>query len=207
MALENNSLLGASNEDDWDREGHFNSVDALSKAKTGKKQLLAHLLPTFTSLPELTPLGCTKNYLTGLVRHNIEESLKQFDVEMNVFSPVSPSVVNLDTSILKPGISKRRRSCRSTTGSSSAKPLRRYEILKAFRHRNPTRAWNPKKARRRLVIGMDVGLKETYQLSLCALVGRFAYKSKCSLSFTDWMKDVWNPIIGYVPTYLKLPCG
>jgi hypothetical protein len=42
---------------------------------------------------------------------------------------------------------------------------------------------------------------------LCALVGRFAYKSKCSLSFPDWMKEVWFPLIGYVPTYLTLPSG
>jgi hypothetical protein len=40
------------------------------------------------------------------------------------------------------------------------------------------KAWKPKKQRQRLVIGMDVGLEETCQLSLCALVGCFAYKTK-----------------------------
>jgi hypothetical protein len=54
---------------------------------------------------------------------------------------------------------------------------------------------------------MDVGLEETCQLSLCALVGRFAYKTKCKLSFSDWMKEIWYPWLGYILTYMTLPSG
>jgi hypothetical protein len=69
------------------------------------------------------------------------------------------------------------------------------------------RPWKPKKVRRRLVIGMDVGLEETCQLSLCALVGRFAYKSQSILSFSEWMQKTWLPIIGYASEHLTLPYG
>jgi hypothetical protein len=54
---------------------------------------------------------------------------------------------------------------------------------------------------------MDVGLEETCQLALCALVGRFTYKCKCDLSFLDWMKEVWLSRLGYIPTFTTLTCG
>jgi len=54
---------------------------------------------------------------------------------------------------------------------------------------------------------MDVGLKETCKLSLCALVRRFSYKSRRSTTFSVWMQRTWLPIIGYEPEYLTLPYG
>jgi hypothetical protein len=79
--------------------------------------------------------------------------------------------------------------------------------VKETRHKKVTRVWKPKKVRHRLVIGMDVGLEETCKLSLCVLVGRFAYKSKSSIPFSEWMKRTWSPIIGYEPRILTLPYG
>jgi len=54
---------------------------------------------------------------------------------------------------------------------------------------------------------MDMGLEETCRLSLCSLVGRFSHKTKCNLPFSEWMKVVWSPVIGYAPEYLTLPVG
>jgi hypothetical protein len=68
--------------------------------------------------------------------------------------------------------------------------------VKEQQRKKVTWVWKPKKVRRRLVIGMDVGLKETINLSLCTLVWRFAYKKKCDTSFSTWMKKTWIPIIG-----------
>jgi hypothetical protein len=57
------------------------------------------------------------------------------------------------------------------------------------------------------VIGMDVGLEETCQLSLCALVGRFAYKTRSSTTFKDWMHSHWFSILGYLPKHWTLNFG
>jgi len=54
---------------------------------------------------------------------------------------------------------------------------------------------------------MDVGLEETCQLSLCTLAGKFSSIHKCNITFTDWMKEVWQPWLGYIPTIMTLPSG
>jgi hypothetical protein len=54
---------------------------------------------------------------------------------------------------------------------------------------------------------MDVGLEEMCQLSLCALVGRFAYKSRSSISFNEWMHTHWLSTLGYAPKLWTLPFG
>jgi hypothetical protein len=44
-------------------------------------------------------------------------------------------------------------------------------------------------------MGMDVGLEESFKLSLSALVGRFAYKARSNLPFNEWMQITWVPLI------------
>ena len=78
---------------------------------------------------------------------------------------------------------------REASGFSSGITQREALCGKETRFKNVTRVWKPKKVRCHLVIGMDVGLEETCKLSLCALVGRFAYKSKSSIHFPEWMKQ------------------
>jgi hypothetical protein len=82
-----------------------------------------------------------------------------------------------------------------------------FHNSKPARNKTSGKIWKPKKQRRRLVIGMDVGLEETCQLSLCALVGRFAYKSRCSTTFKDWMQTHWFSILGYLPKHWTLNFG
>jgi len=96
---------------------------------------------------------------------------------------------------------------RIAKGPSSTSYRCGAKSLKKSRTRRDEKVWKPKKSCRRLVIGMDVGLEETCQLALCALVGRFTYKHKCSLTFSDWMKEVWLPRLGYILTFMTLPCG
>jgi hypothetical protein len=64
-----------------------------------------------------------------------------------------------------------------------------------------------KKTKRKLVLGMDVGLEESCTLSLCTLVGRIAYRSRCSSALEDWMKLYWLPFLGYCPELINLPRG
>lgn len=56
-------------------------------------------------------------------------------------------------------------------------------------------------------IGMDVGLQDTCQRSLCALVGCSVYKTCCAIPFAEWMRSHWTSICGYVPYYLTLTYG
>jgi hypothetical protein len=64
-----------------------------------------------------------------------------------------------------------------------------------------------KKTKRRMVMGVDVGLEESCNLSLCALVGRLSYRSLCNHPITDWMQSSWVPLLGYSPDLLTLSRG
>jgi len=69
------------------------------------------------------------------------------------------------------------------------------------------RVWKARKTKRQLVMGVDVGLEESCNLSLRALVGRFTYKSQCKISLTEWMQDYLESLIGYSPELLTLLRG
>jgi hypothetical protein len=75
------------------------------------------------------------------------------------------------------------------TGFSGAHKREHFSV-KDKNQKKVARVWKPKRQKRRLVIGMDVGLEETCRLSLCALVGRFAYKTKSNPLFVDWMEKI-----------------
>jgi hypothetical protein len=45
------------------------------------------------------------------------------------------------------------------------------------------RSWLPNRARRKMVLGDDIGLEEVANLALMALVGRFSYRSLCVYAF------------------------
>jgi hypothetical protein len=69
------------------------------------------------------------------------------------------------------------------------------------------KAWKVKKTKRRMVMGVDVGLEESCNLSLCALVGRLSYRSLCKQPITDWMQSSWVLLLGYSPELLTLSRG
>jgi hypothetical protein len=64
-------------------------------------------------------------------------------------------------------------------------------------NKHPQWVWKPKRKKHYLVMGMDVGLEEACNLSLCALVGRLAYRDYCSQKMSEWMKSSWEPVLGY----------
>ena len=57
---------------------------------------------------------------------------------------------------------------------------------------------------KRMVLGSDIGLEETYRLALCGLVGRLSYNELCKVSLHVWVEQTWAPILGYVPEILFL---
>jgi hypothetical protein len=69
------------------------------------------------------------------------------------------------------------------------------------------KVWKVKKTKRRMVMGVDVGLEESCNLSLCALVGRLSYRSLCNHPIIDWMQISWVPLLGYYPDLLTLSRG
>jgi hypothetical protein len=61
------------------------------------------------------------------------------------------------------------------------------------------KAWKPKQKHPILVLWMDVGLSEAYNLDICALVGRLAYKDKCKQRLEEWITSTWKLVLGYLP--------
>jgi hypothetical protein len=54
MEYEVSGLLGASDEEEWDREGLFKTVDELCEIKAGQRHLVDPLLPLDKTLPKLS---------------------------------------------------------------------------------------------------------------------------------------------------------
>jgi hypothetical protein len=69
------------------------------------------------------------------------------------------------------------------------------------------KVWKPKRTKQKLVMGMDIGLEESCNLALCALVGRLAYRSRCVSPLDEWVLRSWEPLLGYSPEVLSLPRG
>jgi hypothetical protein len=206
MANEGSGYPGLSDEEGCDKEGLFKIVDELCKLKKGGFQLQELLTPT-----NKTEHGLSLQFFPKLQGHDIDTSKIQ-----EVISKVT--VVPSELKQRQGGEDSEGCFIKSALGISRTKTqmLADGKELDAFgvsmskygiRYRKPARAWKLKRVRRHLVIGMDVKLEEMYQLSMCALVGKFAYKVKCSLSFTHWMKKVWQPIFGYSSEFLTLSVG
>jgi hypothetical protein len=207
MAHEVSALMGAIDEEEWEREGLFTTVDELCKLKAGGCSLNDPSLPSckdftplsfplFTKGPSVERIWMQSGYVTEPSAPGLsKEWFQRFGGE------------GLDTGDTKPGTGTQRVHTWASNDHFLASSQRGNLSVKDSLHKKSVRAWKPKKVCRRLVIGMDVGLEETCQLSLCALVGRFAYKTRSNLSFSEWMQVTWLPLIGYVPEYLTLPCG
>jgi hypothetical protein len=58
-----------------------------------------------------------------------------------------------------------------------------------------------------MVLGADVGLKETCKLALCGLVGRLSYSYLADRPVLDWVLQNWVPILGYAEEMLYLTKG
>jgi hypothetical protein len=67
--------------------------------------------------------------------------------------------------------------------------------------------WKANKSIKKLVLGFDVGLEETYRMALCGLVNRVSYRYLVQESLTFWMDKCWAPILGYPPKVLYLLKG
>jgi hypothetical protein len=61
-------------------------------------------------------------------------------------------------------------------GSSASCFLQGKKLSRAH---DSKKVWKPNKTKRKMVMGVDVGLEESVQLSLCTLVGRISYRSLC----------------------------
>jgi hypothetical protein len=52
-----------------------------------------------------------------------------------------------------------------------------------------------------------VGFENLVMLSACTLVGRFSYKRMCTQPLEDWLKNMWLPVLGYLPQFQYLKKG
>jgi hypothetical protein len=69
------------------------------------------------------------------------------------------------------------------------------------------KAWKPNRLKRKMVLGGDIGLEESCNLALCALVGHLSYRTLCRQSLPDWVSSTWAPMLGYTPEVLTLSRG
>jgi hypothetical protein len=56
-------------------------------------------------------------------------------------------------------------------------------------------------------MGVDIGLEESYNLALCALVGCLSYRSLCKQPISYWVLSTWVPLLGYTPEVLTFSRG
>jgi hypothetical protein len=64
--------------------------------------------------------------------------------------------------------------------------------------------WKPNKVTKNLVLGSDIGLEETYLMSLCGLVGQVSYHYLPQEPLQAWIEKTWCPILGYMPKVIFL---
>jgi len=69
------------------------------------------------------------------------------------------------------------------------------------------RQWETNKLVKRMVLGSDIGLKDTCRMVLYGLVGRFAYSNMCAEKLLVWLEQVWLPVLGYAPEVYLLTKG
>jgi hypothetical protein len=69
------------------------------------------------------------------------------------------------------------------------------------------RPWVSKKSKKKLVLGVDIGLADSVSMALCSLVGRLSYRHLCNTNLLIWMTNTWKPLLGYVPSLSHLGHG
>lgn len=69
------------------------------------------------------------------------------------------------------------------------------------------RPWHPKRTKKRMVLGDDIGLKDSVNLALCTLVGRTSYRTLCKTDIIVWVQSTWLPLLGYSPEISFLTHG
>jgi hypothetical protein len=70
-----------------------------------------------------------------------------------------------------------------------------------------TKSWKPNKVKHMMVLGGDIGLEQSCNLALCALVGRLSYRTMCRQSLLEWVSVTWDPLLGYTPEVMTLSRG
>jgi hypothetical protein len=201
MALEVSALMGLGDKEEWERAGLFKTIDELSgKIGGGGRTKDSLLYEAKTHLPPLVEQAKVTNpgvLVTG-------KTTQSHSLDTGEGSGQLHNVSAGDTSTKEgPSYSSVCLKDKPTSWNSQRDSLK----VKEAHIKKIVRVWKPKRQRRRLVIGMDVGLEETCQLSLCALVGRFSYKTRCTTTFREWMHSHWLPICGYLPEFHTLTFG
>jgi len=67
--------------------------------------------------------------------------------------------------------------------------------------------WASKKTKKTLVIGVDIGLEDSFSMALCNLVGMLSYRYLFTTKLDDWMINTLQPLMGYIPSLSYLGCG
>ena len=67
--------------------------------------------------------------------------------------------------------------------------------------------WKPKKGRCKMVLRGDIGMEESCNMTMCALVRRFTYRAMRRKGIIGWVANTWSPLLGYTPKSMILTWG
>jgi hypothetical protein len=202
MECEVSALMGAADEELWERSGLFSSVDAMCRSKGSGR----HIDERFNARFNTEDL--TNTHLTVSIPFYQSVRLPETKNAQG-----RADIPGEDTGVF-PSASKAQRIGGLARRNKVVASPNIGEVLvgeglkeKRCRVKRSTKVWRPKRTKCKLVLGMDIGLEESCNLALCALVGRLAYRSRCLIPLEDWVLRNWEPLLGYSPEVLSLPRG
>jgi hypothetical protein len=206
MVGEVNNLMGVIDEEPWDHPSFLSMMDDLCNNQGSNDTLNATSNEPTTHLEEALPTSFSvpKSVLRS---HFSCPSLCKDVTRISGLNIEVASAVGFVMEAITKGI------LANEFGSHPSHFMQPLEsqgggmIGKRFTSKKTMRAWKPKRTKWKMVLGMDIGLEDYCSLSMCALVGRLAYRLLCKISITEWMQATWEPIMGYSPELLNLPRG
>jgi hypothetical protein len=209
MDTEVSPLMGAADEELWEKEGLFSSVDKMCKLNGSRCHINEGLNSSLVfSSKATTPLSAGKKRSSRMC--SASDHLQGYTTDGLRIKEGS----GIDLKFRGSGITSTIEGVKvvefsNRTGTLMKATLGGRTHLKGGFVKHFVRVWNPKKTKRRMVMGVDVGLEDScnLSLSLSALVGRFAYRSQCKRLLVEWMSSTWESILGYSLELLTMPRG
>jgi hypothetical protein len=84
-------------------------------------------------------------------------------------------------------------------------------LRKTHKYPNPTgvhrKLWKENRKVKKMVLGSDMDLEETYRMALCGLVDRPSYNYLSKGLVSTWIETNWVPILSYMLEVLFLTKG
>jgi hypothetical protein len=177
-----NTLISAADEVHWEEEGLFASLDEFkainTKIRHPEKCYEGDVImgePLFTTQSD-----------SGHKRSSTFQQDSLLDLVASILDPSLASCSTVQARVTGGHVLGTDNKYFSVQRNVEDKDGRKNHREKPYSH--SVKFWKLKKTKCKLVLGMDIGLEESCTLSLCALMGIIAYRSRCTTVLEEWMK-------------------